>query len=150
MPNTISIFFFFFQAEDGIRVVAVTGVQTCALPISSRRTVTPALRTAARVPRAPARPARGRVGRCASPHPAARESRYAPSLVGLRPEEHGEPARRERRQVPGDGLESCRGHALVTCFLGIPPEVGLPIERRRLAVRRGREPDQLDARDPDP
>src|SRR2546429_2449762 len=25
---------FFFQAEDGIRYVAVTGVQTCALPIS--------------------------------------------------------------------------------------------------------------------
>src|SRR6185503_20548727 len=25
--------FFFFQAEDGIRDVAVTGVQTCALPI---------------------------------------------------------------------------------------------------------------------
>src|SRR2546422_6279739 len=25
--------FFFFQAEDGIRYVAVTGVQTCALPI---------------------------------------------------------------------------------------------------------------------
>src|SRR5205809_3988033 len=29
------ILFFFFQAEDGIRDVAVTGVQTCALPISS-------------------------------------------------------------------------------------------------------------------
>src|SRR2546429_3274748 len=29
-------FFFFFQAEDGIRDVAVTGVQTCALPISER------------------------------------------------------------------------------------------------------------------
>src|SRR5256884_889678 len=29
-----STFFFFFQAEDGIRDVAVTGVQTCALPIS--------------------------------------------------------------------------------------------------------------------
>src|SRR5256884_778604 len=27
--------FFFFQAEDGIRDVAVTGVQTCALPICS-------------------------------------------------------------------------------------------------------------------
>src|SRR6266550_7784186 len=27
-------FFFFFQAEDGIRDVAVTGVQTCALPIA--------------------------------------------------------------------------------------------------------------------
>src|SRR3989449_7754721 len=26
-------FFFFFQSEDGIRDVAVTGVQTCALPI---------------------------------------------------------------------------------------------------------------------
>src|SRR5690349_22404965 len=27
-------FFFFFQAEDGIRDLYVTGVQTCALPIS--------------------------------------------------------------------------------------------------------------------
>src|SRR5256886_11525420 len=29
-----SRFFFFFQAEDGIRDLTVTGVQTCALPIS--------------------------------------------------------------------------------------------------------------------
>src|SRR5207244_6770591 len=29
--------FFFFQAEDGIRDDLVTGVQTCALPICSRR-----------------------------------------------------------------------------------------------------------------
>src|SRR5256885_5228566 len=28
-----STFFFFFQAEDGIRDYKVTGVQTCALPI---------------------------------------------------------------------------------------------------------------------
>src|SRR6266550_6439888 len=28
------VYFFFFQAEAGIRDVAVTGVQTCALPIS--------------------------------------------------------------------------------------------------------------------
>src|SRR5438132_4959823 len=28
-------FFFFFQAEDGIRDHCVTGVQTCALPISA-------------------------------------------------------------------------------------------------------------------
>src|SRR5256885_5885917 len=28
-------FFFFFQAEDGIRDYKVTGVQTCALPIST-------------------------------------------------------------------------------------------------------------------
>src|SRR5687768_14670525 len=31
----VFFFFFFFQAEDGIRDVAVTGVQTCALPIFS-------------------------------------------------------------------------------------------------------------------
>src|SRR5256886_1656933 len=29
------LFFFFFQAEDGIRDLTVTGVQTCALPIST-------------------------------------------------------------------------------------------------------------------
>src|SRR5205823_7750943 len=40
-----SPFFFFFQAEDGIRDKLVTGVQTCALPISSRP---------ARWPRSPA------------------------------------------------------------------------------------------------
>src|SRR2546422_9462405 len=28
------LIFFFFQAEDGIRDVAVTGVQTCALPLA--------------------------------------------------------------------------------------------------------------------
>src|SRR2546430_8889074 len=31
--SLISFFFFFFQAEDGIRDLTVTGVQTCALPI---------------------------------------------------------------------------------------------------------------------
>src|SRR3989441_2767168 len=29
----LAVFFFFFQAEDGIRDKLVTGVQTCALPI---------------------------------------------------------------------------------------------------------------------
>src|SRR2546429_3279937 len=33
---SLSVLFFFFQAEDGIRDVAVTGVQTCALPICGR------------------------------------------------------------------------------------------------------------------
>src|SRR5205807_3175113 len=32
----VDMFFFFFQAEDGIRDYKVTGVQTCALPISKR------------------------------------------------------------------------------------------------------------------
>src|SRR2546426_10544072 len=83
------MYFFFFQAEDGIRDYKVTGVQTCALPIStfsagtgSRRTRLP--RPAP--PRCPActpesrppplapggsRPARGLVS-CATPTPANR------------------------------------------------------------------------------
>src|SRR5256885_6537596 len=42
-------FFFFFQAEDGIRDYKVTGVQTCALQIlrSSRRQITCTGRTPA-------------------------------------------------------------------------------------------------------
>src|SRR2546430_10543454 len=32
------VFIFFFQAEDGIRDLTVTGVQTCALPIYIKRT----------------------------------------------------------------------------------------------------------------
>src|SRR5205085_3185340 len=32
--SAFSGLFFFFQAEDGIRDLTVTGVQTCALPIS--------------------------------------------------------------------------------------------------------------------
>src|SRR5438034_4171 len=34
---TSTAYFFFFQAEDGIRDHCVTGVQTCALPISLLR-----------------------------------------------------------------------------------------------------------------
>src|SRR2546430_3203488 len=36
-----SLFFFFFQAEGGIRDLTVTGVQTCALPICRRGAVGP-------------------------------------------------------------------------------------------------------------
>src|SRR2546430_9742998 len=34
--GTVTCVFFFFQAEDGIRDLTVTGVQTCALPISDK------------------------------------------------------------------------------------------------------------------
>src|SRR5207237_7934156 len=34
---SMRFFFLFFQAADGIRVSSVTGVQTCALPISRQR-----------------------------------------------------------------------------------------------------------------
>src|SRR3712207_7152827 len=42
--------FFFFQAEDGIRDIGVTGVQTCALPISSEGRSHAPPRTAPRSP----------------------------------------------------------------------------------------------------
>src|SRR2546430_13459678 len=35
--DVMNFMFFFFQAEDGIRDLTVTGVQTCALPISAHR-----------------------------------------------------------------------------------------------------------------
>src|SRR3989440_2164770 len=37
MLPALFVFFFFFQAEDGIRDLIVTGVQTCAFFFSSRR-----------------------------------------------------------------------------------------------------------------
>src|SRR2546429_6956901 len=37
LTDIMTLGIFFFQAEDGIRDVAVTGVQTCALPISQKR-----------------------------------------------------------------------------------------------------------------
>src|SRR5699024_11973262 len=40
------IIYFFFQAEDGIRDRNVTGVQTCALPISCRSSRTASPRSA--------------------------------------------------------------------------------------------------------
>src|SRR2546430_6107875 len=39
MPDSNVSMFFFFQAEDGIRDLTVTGVQTCALPIYCRKTL---------------------------------------------------------------------------------------------------------------
>src|SRR5438093_10170229 len=53
----VFLWFFFFQAEDGIRDWSVTGVQTCALPISARST---SWRTSARSPA-------GYTARCTAP-----------------------------------------------------------------------------------
>src|SRR3989475_13029842 len=50
----IFLFFFFFQAEDGIRDLTVTGVQTCALPISPCRETGFRLRPVARDAAVPA------------------------------------------------------------------------------------------------
>src|SRR2546429_1227883 len=84
------LLFFFFQAEDGIRDVAVTGVQTCALPISGpgrvRSAPAGARRRSARYrgaapdgrcPTAPGSPAPGR-GRHLKAGPAQAGARHGP------------------------------------------------------------------------
>src|SRR2546425_13295622 len=75
------VFFFFFQAEDGIRDKLVTGVQTCALPISFSR-----LRSKlARLVQISVRARFGRPGKCPSRAPAlAPFSRYQ-SICEQRP-----------------------------------------------------------------
>src|SRR3989337_667606 len=60
-------FFFFFQAEDGIRDATVTGVQTCALPISQLH-LCQCLEAARRCYRRPA-PHRGASGTSPPPSP---------------------------------------------------------------------------------
>src|SRR5690606_40478124 len=89
---------FFFQAEDGIRDFHVTGVQTCALPISATGT-RPATRTrCAGAARVRARPCRRPLQAPAPVAPAAAGSAPAPQAPvppALRPV----PARSEERRV---------------------------------------------------
>src|SRR2546430_9759459 len=75
------VVFFFFQAEDGIRDLTVTGVQTCALPIlhliHGGAAARVAFRTAAGadlVLDAGTRPAARRLGRIAAPRHQDRKS----------------------------------------------------------------------------
>src|SRR2546430_7385650 len=82
-------FFFFFQAEDGIRDLTVTGVQTCALPISPRLQLHP--------PRVSRRAARG------CEHRARQRALGGPVLAALPPGARdpaaGHVARSEERRV---------------------------------------------------
>src|SRR2546421_5997580 len=79
----VLFFFFFFQAEDGIRDLIVTGVQTCALPICPRgaRSGLDSRHVVARAHRRdPRRPACRLGGGTA-----ARVRLERPPLLGLRP-----------------------------------------------------------------
>src|SRR5256885_4853995 len=84
--------FFFFQAEDGIRDYKVTGVQTCALPISPGRGA-----SAPAAGRRPGRPAAG----AEAPRPGAGASGGAARARGARPARVAERARSrsEERRV---------------------------------------------------
>src|SRR5256886_3013991 len=91
--STVVLSLFFFQAEDGIRDLTVTGVQTCALPISRR----PAGHRARRgVPgRRPSTPRRARCPAGRRAHPAPAESR---GRAGPRARAHGEIGRASCRE----------------------------------------------------
>src|SRR5438876_10631383 len=109
------MFFFFFQAEDGIRDGRVTGVQTCALPIWDRR--------AARA----ARP-RGRPVQVEAVGPAEAELRQ--ELLPTR-REHVAPC-----DEAGDHL-GVLGAADVGAGVAEPPQYG---DRSRRALEPGAEP----------
>src|SRR5690606_40497641 len=87
----------FFQAEDGIRDFHVTGVQTCALPISTSGTLRPEFRAAPSESRGSAGsfPGAAPRGSCSPPHYAA-----PPGCTVVPP-----PPGRSPRQI---GRASCR------------------------------------------
>src|SRR5207247_3626771 len=96
---SIPFFFFFFQAEDGIRDPLVTGVQTCALPISAR-------------PTASASPSRSRTCRScpctfrrtsAAPRSGTWSSAVRRSGISASPPEIGRASCRERGEGGGGG-----------------------------------------------
>src|SRR3989442_2354244 len=68
--------FFFFQAEDGIRDADVTGVQTCALPISS--SWARALAASFRISGRASWPARSTADRCSASTPSPRRRTRTP------------------------------------------------------------------------
>src|SRR5688572_32158748 len=82
--------FFFFQAEDGIRDLTVTGVQTCALPISGSTSTGGGEPAAVGLGAAPGAVAAGSEGAAAGAGAAAtRRGRRScrPTLASLRSEE---------------------------------------------------------------
>src|SRR2546422_3473252 len=139
--------FFFFQAEDGIRDVAVTGVQTCALPISPLRG--PAVRVVCRDPdrgepgdrsaagrqsRRPDvrrardhRPPRSRPGGPAAPerHPLDRARGHDRSPVVRVPVRRGRQRRqrRQRRHMLGAYAARAALALALACRTGAPPVV---------------------------
>src|SRR5205823_3502827 len=108
------LFFFFFQAEDGIRDKLVTGVQTCALPISSpsrkggdccaRRTRSRCWCSASKRPASRRSPPTGPKSRAGSPRRArAREARRPPPGTARRSRTVGRGARGRALARLGDG-----------------------------------------------
>src|SRR2546429_4331080 len=147
--------FFFFQAEDGIRDVAVTGVQTCALPISKgiprkARTAGEAALTPSTIPlvvftwsSANVAPANGI---SSNPANAAMRARPLPRVIsppGLVAYHNRDPPvfpldlakQRQRKSTRAtysdEGGQKCRGISIVACAL-----IGWPHTQKRSEERR--------------
>src|SRR5947209_19649176 len=107
--------FFFFQAEDGIRDIGVTGVQTCALPISTPSTGPPRPRSAGRRRSGGPRPPRG------TP-PRSEERRVGKECRSRWAAEH-------EKKI--DKQHLCRGKRKEGCQSGAAREIPSPVPRRR-------------------
>src|SRR6266496_4713953 len=101
--------FFFFQAEDGIRDLYVTGVQTCALPISrvGRNPSTPPAARGRRGDSVPAGRALG-TGRGSEPGTSLDGSASLPSRATAR--EWRRPSARRRAMIPAIVETHLRAH----------------------------------------
>src|SRR3989441_5981623 len=129
---------FFFQAEDGIRDKLVTGVQTCALPISRQpQAAAPAGAPARRPHRrrdrvGPRRGARVRIaarrGDADPPHRAGHRTRH------VQPTPPGVARHRERAALRADPEPRGRARALRAAQ---QPALGVRVPRLRVRLRRG-------------
>src|SRR5438094_6445168 len=131
-------FFFFFQAEDGIRDRTVTGVQTCALPISNRRSRDPGEPRSRGLPRA--------VGRRAVAGARRAAARRWPCRARLQPGAR-RAARHRRRHARTPCVvrarADCGGGGLTTGVVLMTygaPRGDADLPRYLAAVRGGREP----------
>src|SRR3712207_6591437 len=133
---------FFFQAEDGIRDIGVTGVQTCALPIlrpARPRLLVPADDLHRRLPRPPDRPRRG-----LRPRAVGADLPHARRGGGQGEQQHLRPVGRhldgEGVAAPQDRRPAARRRGVGQHLQQVRPHVAL---RRLQAVRlrpRGRPP----------
>src|SRR5690606_40040443 len=87
----ILYFFFFFQAEDGIRDFHVTGVQTCALPIWLRST---SLRRRSKLAANPPAPSAS-----ALPYANTETTKVSPTFCFISVDQRTPQARSEERRV---------------------------------------------------
>src|SRR5256885_4978065 len=135
IPSWPASSFFFFQAEDGIRDYKVTGVQTCALPISGPPDPARAADRGAAVPR------RAGAGRDAG---AVRHPAHAAGKAGHRPGDAG--AAGGAGQLHHGDRKSTRlnsSHLVISyavfCLKKKKPTGACPEKRTALTRTQGRE-----------